>query len=454
MYKAGGAPLKKYISYSAINFGFSTLGMAAATLLMYYYTDVLALPTLAVSFILFTVRMFDGLVDPFLGHYMDKRSTRFGKYRGYVIYWAFPACIAFTMMFSPSPFTGTGKIIWCMSIYLAFTLAFSFVEIASLPMLASFDTRESRSAGNTLKITGCIIATLGVTMFSVKLVHVLGDGSEHLGYSRMAMLLAGLALATLLAGGLNFNEGRYSADDSTEAREKYTVLQSIRVVLNEKSIALLLCMHLCLDAASMFKMQAGIYYLKYNIGRQDLTSLFLTSSIVVSLMTQPLVFYCSRKFGVRTLMTNGCIVSAVAMLTIGLSGTSAPLLIAGNCLYGAASAFPANLVFSYIVDLFEQLERKHGKPFGGVANAFIGLTSRVGGSLASGILSFILFAASYTPNEAQSIQTLMGISIGFIILPTVTLLLGGACASASFNAFESERALQHSGGLVSSEAEI
>lgn len=444
---------RKYLSYSCINFGFSLLGMAAATLLMYYYTDVLMLPTLAVSGILFLARLFDGAIDPLLGHYMDGRTTKLGKYRGYVIYWAFPMCLAFVLMFSAAPFGGNAKVVWCLSLYLLFTLSFSFVEISSLPMLASFDTRARRSAGNTLKITGCIVATLAVAMFSMKLVRVLGNGSEQLGYFRMAILLSGTALASVLSGGLCFREGHYTVETAVDGGTGGGAGEAALAALREKSIFFLLCMYLCLDAASAFKVQAGIYYLKYNVGRPEWTALFLTSSIMMSLLAQPLVFCCSRRINPRILTVYGCGVSAVAMLAIGLFGSSIALLIGANCVFGVASAFPANLVFSQMAELAEQLGRKQGRPFGGVVNAFIGLASRLGASLAGGVLSLILFVTAYRPNEAQSDRTLLGISIGFIVLPILALLLGSISASVSFRAFEAESSLRAAGDLLPDEAE-
>lgn len=441
-----GAAWKNYVSYSSINFGFSLLGMTASMLLMYYYTDVLLLPASAVSVVLFISRMFDGVIDPFLGHYMDKRTTKFGKYRGYVIYWAPAACVTFVLMFSAAPFTEAGKAIWCLLLYLAFTLTFSFVEIASLPMLASFDTAKSRMAGNTLKISGCIAATLVAAMFAFKLVQVLGGGAEAPGYARMAMLFGGVALAALLLGGLGFSERDYAVTAHAGDTEKScSAKEAIFTVLREKSILFILLMFLCLDAASAFKMQAGIYYLKYNLGRQDMTSLFLTSSIAMSLLAQPLVFYCSRRVGMRFLMVHGCAASAAAMLIIGLSGSSVALLLAGNCLFGVLSAFPANLIFAYMVDLFEWLGKKRGRPFGGVTNAFIGLSSRVGGSLASALLSLILVATAYAPNREQSGLALWGITAGFIVLPVLLLLLGSVFAALSFRTFEAEASLRKHG---------
>ena len=448
-----GAAWKNYLSYSSINFGFSLLGMTASMLLMYYYTDVLLLSASAVSVILFLARMFDGVIDPFLGHYMDKRTTKFGKYRGYVIYWAPAACVAFALMFSAAPFTGIGKVLWCLLLYLIFTLTFSFVEIGSLPMLASFDTAERRLAGNTLKISGCIAATLFAAMFAIKLVHMLGKGVEASGYARMALLFAGVALASLLLGGLGFHEGSYPETDTDNSEHAYTAKEAISTVLREKSILYVLLMYLCLDAASAFKMQAGIYYLKYNLERQDLTSLFLTSSIAMSLLAQPLVFYCARRVGMRVLMVHGCAASAVAMLMIGLSGSSVALIITGNCLFGVFSAFPANLIFAYMVDLFEGLGEKRGKPFGGVTNAFIGLSSRIGGSLASALLSLILLATAYTPNRPQTGLALWGIAAGFIALPVLLLTLGGVFAALSFRTFEAEFGFPRSCNLRSNKAE-
>ncbi|MDL2263335.1 MFS transporter [Synergistaceae bacterium OttesenSCG-928-I11] len=458
MFAHNNATWKKYFAYSSINFGFSLLGMTVATLLMYYYTDVLMLPAVAVSVILFSARLFDGVVDPFLGHYMDKRSTKLGKYRGYVIYCGPLACITFLLLFAGAPFTpfmGIARIVWCLLLYLAFTLAFSFIEVASLPMLASFETREKRSTANTLKIAACIAATLLAVIFSAKLVQLFGSRSEQSGYARMAAAFAFVAFVSLLFGGFGFREDHYANTSAEETTGTLDTKRAIATVLRERSIFFLLSMYLCVDAAAAFKMQAGIYYLKYNLARPELTGLFLGSSIVVSLLAQPLVLLCSHRFEVRTLMVYGCFISAAAMLLIGLSGSSVTMIIAFNCVYGLASAFPANLVFSHMVDLSDQLGKKEGKPYGGVVNAFIGLASRVGASLASALLSLILFATAYVPNQTQSGKTLLGIAVGFVALPVATLLLGGGCAAWSFRGIRGmEPRPEPSAEFFSSEAEV
>ncbi|MDL2228887.1 MFS transporter [Treponema sp. OttesenSCG-928-L16] len=428
------------LAYSSINFGFSLLAMTVTTLLMYYYTDVLILPAITVSGILFSVRLFDGIIDPFIGHYMDKRTTKFGKYRGYIIYWTVPMCAAFVLMFLTVPFTGAGRTLWCLLLYAVFTLSFSFVEISSLPILASLGCQETRSANNTWKIFGCILATLIAALFALKLVQVLGKGSEQAGYFRMALLFAALVLTVLLTGGFKLREGRYAMPAAGVPHEGFGALRAALTALKEKNVLFLLCMYLCLDAAMALKIQGGIYYLKYNINRQDLITLFLTTSIAASLLIQPAVFCLSKRIHACTLMVCGCIISALAMLIIGLSGSSAALFIAANCIFGMASAFPANLAFSRMADLSEQLAKKHGKPFGGVVNSFLGLASRIGTSSASGLLSIILAAAAYKPNMVQNDYALRGISIGFVTLPILSLTLGGLFAILTFHPFE-EKAL-------------
>lgn len=433
MSRSGRGAAKGYLSYASINFGFALLGTTVSSLLMYYYTDVIALPALAVSGILFVARLFDGAVDPLLGCYMDGRTTRLGKYRGYVLYWAVPMCASFALLFVSVPFGGAARIIWCLSVYLLFTLAFSFIEISSLPMLASFSGGQSRSAGNTMKIFASVLATLIATLFSLELVNLLGGGSEQVGFARMAAVFAVVVLAAVLIGGARMKEGPYATADAPD--KGVSRRGAILAVLKEKNIVFLLCMCLCMDAATAFKMQAGIYFLKYNMGRQDMTTLFLSTSIAASLLVQPLVYYLSKRVRLRSLMVWGCAAAAGAFLLIGLSGGSIALFMLGNCLYGMASAFPANLAYARMADLSDGLSARRGRPFGGVVNSFLGLASRIGSSAASALLTAILSLTAYVPNAAQSDRALLGISVSFLTLPVLALALGGLFAALAFHSF-------------------
>lgn len=431
--------LKNCVAYSSVNFGFSLLAVTVSTLLMYFYTDVLLLPAAAVSGILFVARLFDGVVDPFLGYYMDRRTTRLGKYRGYIVYWALPMCAAFVLIFLPVPLTGNGRILWCLLLYLFFTLSYSFVEISSLPILASFGNPNERSAGNAFKVAGCIIGALLASSVSLQLIHILGDGSEQTGYFRMALLFAAVVLVAVLAGAGNLREGNHAADSLESGQKNATPREALGMVLKDKAIVSLLCMYLCLEAASAFKMQAGIYYLKYNLGRQDLTALFLAVPIAVSLLTQPLIYFLSKRIRLRNLMIGGSAISAVGILIIGFSGAYTPLMMAGNILFGMASAFPANLVYIYMAELSDRLSAENGTFFGGVVNSLLGLSSRVAGSIAGAFITLILFVTAYTPNESQSVQTLRGIAFSFIAMTILALALSGFFAAASFRALRQGR---------------
>ncbi|MDR1885361.1 MAG: MFS transporter, partial [Synergistaceae bacterium] len=164
-------------AYSSASFGYSFSAMTVSIFLMYYYTDVLELSALSVTVILFVARFFDGAVDPFIGHYMDGHTTKYGKYRGYLLYWAGPSCVFFVILFVPSPLPGYGALLWYMSAYLLWSFSASMLEVSYLPLMASISCGGDRNLTNTLKISASIVAVVATSFLTLKLVKAFGGGS-------------------------------------------------------------------------------------------------------------------------------------------------------------------------------------------------------------------------------------------------------------------------------------
>jgi len=136
--------ISEYLNYSVISFGTSLLTLTVSTYILYYYTDVLLFPLELVTVLLFACRFFDGAIDPVIGFYMERRHSRFGKYRGYIIFWALPASIFHAAMFSPPSLTGTPLVAYCFVLYLFWAVAHSMIECAHSPMLITINGSPER----------------------------------------------------------------------------------------------------------------------------------------------------------------------------------------------------------------------------------------------------------------------------------------------------------------------
>lgn len=402
--------ISEYLNYSTISFGTSLLATVVSTYILYYYTDVLLLPLELISILLFAGRFFDGAVDPVIGFYMDRRHTKFGKYRGYIIFWAIPTCIFFAAMFMPFRLTGTALVIYCFITYLFWAFAQSMVECAHSTMLITLnDNPKQRRMTNTVRIALSILAALAASYLPLILVGKLGGGSERSGFTITMALFALITLAVILHGALKLKERNITQDNTL------SVKKTVLALINDKRLLLLFLMYMSNQIGSTVKSQAIVFYIKYNLNRADLTAIIMMTGILSSFLAQPLIIWASKRIKIITLILAGYIGACLSLVVMGISGQSIVLLFIGNILYGITSAFPANLIFVYTADLAEGISKQHS--FGGLVSSLLGLSSRIGLSLSGIIISVILTNTGYVPNVQQSPAALTGIWV-CLIVPT------------------------------------
>jgi GPH family glycoside/pentoside/hexuronide:cation symporter len=422
----GGVHLEGTLAYSLASFGHAFSVMTVSFYLMYYYTDILRLQALSVTAILFLSRFFDGAVDPFIGHYMDARTTKYGKYRGYLYYWAAPSSLLFVLLFVPPPARGIWAIAWCLIVYLCWSFASSMIEVAHLPLMASISSRENRNLTNTRKITASILAVVVSAYLALKLVKVFGGDSDQKGFFITASIFACVSFASILLGARDIEERE------TYAENPLPFLDSVSAVLKKKSMIFMYLAILCEQMCEVARNQGAIYYLKYYLRRADAIPLMLLTGVSGALFAQPLILKASRRLSTSRLMMVGLLAATVSSSLVWFTGRSIALLMSANFLFGVSIALPANLIYVYAAELADDMSCGSDGCFCGIVNSLLGIASKLGYTAAGAFVAFSLYLTSYVPDAVQRDAALFGIRICFIALPSVMALLGAVFASISF----------------------
>ncbi|MDH4009625.1 MAG: MFS transporter, partial [Desulfobacterales bacterium] len=73
--------LGKKIAYSAPAFALAIVGIPVYVYIPKFYTDVVGINIAVLGTLLFSVRIFDAVTDPAIGHLSDRTRTKFGRRR-------------------------------------------------------------------------------------------------------------------------------------------------------------------------------------------------------------------------------------------------------------------------------------------------------------------------------------------------------------------------------------
>ena len=183
------------------------LGDAAANLvwrgalafLAVFYTDTFGIPALAVGALLLIVRLSDGLTDIIMGMIADRTTTRWGKFRPYVLFSA-PALGAFMVLTFTTPQMGlTAKLIWAYATYIGLTLAYTVnnVPYSALMGVMTPSTVE-RTNLSAWRFAGAFFGGFLVMVGTPLLVARFGGGDDAKGY-QYTMYLFAVLLVLMLA---------------------------------------------------------------------------------------------------------------------------------------------------------------------------------------------------------------------------------------------------------------
>jgi Na+/melibiose symporter-like transporter len=149
--------------YLAGMFGQNIIYAVVGSVLQVFYTDILIIPTIAVSMIMGVSRVWDGINDIIMGTVVDKTHTRWGKCRPYLKFVPLPIAITTILMFLP--ITGLSNGVKITYVIISFLLWETLYTLGDIPLwgVTSLMTPDEEkrakliSAARTISSLGSII---------------------------------------------------------------------------------------------------------------------------------------------------------------------------------------------------------------------------------------------------------------------------------------------------------
>lgn len=416
---AGALPVSTRAGYGVGDFAVNLFFQSALLFLLFFYTDVAGIAAATAAAVLLVARLVDAVTDPVMGVIADRTRTRWGRFRPYVLLGGPLLAIMAVATFTAPELSPDGKVIYAYATYIMFGIAYTVVSIpySSLTSALTEDSHE-RTVLSTHRMAFAMLGGLLVGAVTLPLVAAFGGGAT--GYQMTLGVYGVIACGLLAMTFFTTRERKFAHEDVPTLRETLRALKAGGLPL-----ALLIFAFWMGMTAFTVRSAAIIFYFKYNIGREDLVTLFIVATAVFNFIGIVMVPFVAKRFGKRMTYLLGAFLGCLSGVALYFTPTDQiAMIFIVSCIGAIMFAGPTVMAWSMLPDAVDYAELRSGVRADGAIYAatsfFQKMAMAVGGAGAALILSF----TGYVPNVPQAPEALGGILFMVALGPVVLFVLG------------------------------
>jgi glucuronide carrier protein len=424
MSEPAAEPLRRsqYFGYAAGDVANNlTFSMVSAFLLI-YYTDVAGISAATAGTLFLVVRIWGGIADLLAGGRVDETSSRWGRFRPYLLFGPVPLLLLLVAVFSiPSGFGDSGKVAWAFVSYALFQLAYSFVNIpyGSLSAAMTQDPDER----SQLSMSRSIAASLTILVIAL-VVSPQIEGAENLQSS--------LTITTSVFAAIGLGLYLWCFATSQEVVQRGTGKVSLRQtvdMLRANQPLIILCLGALIFLGGMYSLQTvAVYYARDVLGNADLYIVLTLVQTVGMLIAAALIPKAAAAVGKKRTYLVAAAAGTVAALGVALAPSSNPWMgIMAYGLLGVPLGMVNTLIFAFQADTVDYGEWKSGVRAEGASYAVLSFMRKTGQGLGGAAAAYTIGLGGYISGAAsQSAEAVTSVRVAAGGIPAATLLASGA----------------------------
>lgn len=451
------------IGYSLGDLAANLIFQTLLTFLAFFYTDVYGISAGKAATIMAIGGMFGAFFTPVMGIIADRTSTRWGKFRPWLLWTAIPFGAVALLAFSTPDFDENGKVIYAFITYIALLIIYAANNLPysalSGVLTGSMSDRNSLSS---YRFVAVMVAQFIIQVLLLPLVLILGDGDKAVGFQNTMLLfsITGtlfflIAFATTKERILPVVEtrNRVGQDVSDLLKNLPWIVMLAVTVLVFVTLALKGGMYIYyfenyLNEAALAQFLQDIGFNSFIAGlNSGLTSiglsefqwpkdaptsafsLFNGAGIIMMIIGIGFSKGLADKFGKRNVFAGALFISTLFVLAFKFfSAENIGIVFVSQILHGFFYGVTIPLLWAMIADVADYSEWKNNRRATAIVfSAMIlglkaGLT--IGGSLGAGLLAHYGYDASL---PAQNSATIEGIKTAVSVFASLPFFIAVAC---------------------------
>ena len=442
--------IKEKIGYSlgdlAANLVFQTL----MTYLAYFYTDIYGLSPTDSSIIMLSVGLIAAFIfNPIIGAIADRTSSKWGKFRPWILWTAVPLGIIALLAFTTPDFSYKGKVIYAVITY---TLLLLFYAGNNLPYSAlsgviTGDMGE-RNSLSSYRFVAVMFAQFFVQVFMLGIIKSAGNGDKAIGIEKVMTVLAIVGTIMLLITFFTTKERIIPKPE-----QKSSVKEDLADLVKNKPWLIMLTLTTLVFITLAMKGGAYVYYFENYVDKQQLAiliqpildvlnsiglnqfgedpisagfGLFNAGGIIFMIVGITLSKKLADKYGKRDIFGFFLFISTLFIIAFYFfSPKSVSLMFISQIFHGFFYGITIPILWAMIADVADYSEWKNNRRATAIifSAMMVGLKAglSIGGALTTSLLGYF----NYTPNSLeQSATAINGIKLLVSIFPAIPFMIG------------------------------
>jgi len=367
----------------------------------------------------------------------DRTTTRWGKFRPYLLWLAVPFGIMSVLSFTTPSFGPTGKLIYAYVTLTLMMLVYSGINIpySALMGVISPDPQERTSVASW-RFSFAFIGGMIVAAFTQPLVQYFGRGDQVFGYEATMGIYAFAAVIMFLVCFASTKER------VRPVKEKNTAIwRDLKDLVSNVHWLILFALGITGVFFVAIRGAAIIFYFKYYMG--DLVihpfgltvhlggeavgvGLFILVNTILSLVGTFLIQYVTPYTG-RKMAYIGCMLISAAALTASywVRPDQLLLLYGYHIVYSILTGPTSALLWAMFADTADYSEWKTGRRATGLVFSAAGMSNKFGWAIGGALAAALLAIYGYQANVVQTAHAQEGIRILMAIAPAIGTLICG-----------------------------
>lgn len=435
--------LSEKIGYGLGDMSSSMFWKLFGAYLMLFYTDVFGISAAVVGTMFAVTRVWDSFFDPVVGAFADRTSSRWGRFRPYLLFLAVPFGLIGVVTFLTPPFDATGKIVYAYVTYALMMMVYSAINVPYASLLGVMSPDPShRNTLATYRMTFAYLGSFIALLLFMPLVNAFGGGNvsgpTHLWFTApqfgwfMAVVVIAAICVVLFLACFALTKERVEPIK----HEKTSLKTDFRDLVHNKPWWILLGAGVSSLVFNSIRDGATVYYFKYYVDETAvgnisilglpfvLSGIYLGVGQAANIVGVILAAPVSNRIGKRnTFISSMALATVLSVIFFWFNKDQLYLIFVFQILISicAGSIFP--LLWSMYADCADYSELRTGNRATGLIFSSSSMSQKFGWAFGSAITGWMLAQFGFKANAVQSAETIQGIKMFLSILPAVGALL-------------------------------